>query len=81
MKRHRTAWTPLISGLVFIGLAAMFVLDSADQVTLDLRWVPATLLVGIGLAIVAGERGRRVDPIEPPPTEVSRRSPPEPQTR
>jgi hypothetical protein len=53
MKRHDIDIVSLVSGLLFAGLAAVFALRSLDAFSLDIRVVPAIVLVGLGVAGIA----------------------------
>jgi hypothetical protein len=63
VRRHELDLFSLIAGLMFLVLAAGFVVDEAvTDVNVDGRWVIPVLLVGIGVASLAGlVRGRRDD--------------------
>jgi hypothetical protein len=53
MKPHRTDLISLIAGLLFATLGVMFALDRLGTVTIDVTWIPAIVLVGLGLAGIA----------------------------
>jgi hypothetical protein len=54
MKRHPFRPTPFVFGVLFSVLAVLFALDATGDVDLDLRWIPAVVLIGVGLATVLG---------------------------
>jgi hypothetical protein len=67
MKTHEPDWTSLVAGLTFCGIAiAYLAADIADR-SLELRWVVPILLIGLGMAGLAGTivHARR-SPIAPP---------------
>jgi hypothetical protein len=66
--------TSLISGLVFIALGFVFLLERLSIVDVSAGFVVPVLLIGVGLGVVLGGR-RRVTRTEPTP------EPPEPETR
>ena len=53
MKPHRTDLISLIAGLLFTTLGVMFALDRLGTVTIDVTWIPAIVLVGLGFAGIA----------------------------
>jgi hypothetical protein len=53
VKRHPTDLISLIAGILFIVLGVMFALDRLGDVTFDVTWIPAIVLVGLGLAGIA----------------------------
>jgi hypothetical protein len=59
MKRHPIDITSLIAGLMFATFGVLFTLDRLDEVDLDVRWVPAVALIGLGLANLLGSIVRR----------------------
>lgn len=78
MRRHDTDLTALVSGLVFVLLGAGFWLDEVDAWHLQARWVWPVLLIGLGVAGLAGsgaryrrqQQGSAVAGEEPPVVEV-----------
>jgi hypothetical protein len=50
MKRHELDVVSLVSGLLFTGLAVVFALNALGWVTFDIRVVPATVLIVLGIA-------------------------------
>lgn len=59
MERHDLDLTSLISGLLFVGLAILFLADRVDAIDLQVRWVWPALLIGLGVALLASGSGRR----------------------
>ncbi len=61
MDRHELDPVALIAGLVFVGLGVGFLADRWTWFGLDAQWGMALLLVGLGIAAVAGtvRRARR----------------------
>ena len=59
MKHHDLDATSLLSGLLFVGLALLFLADQVDAIDLQGRWIWPTLLIGLGLALLASGGGRR----------------------
>jgi len=62
MKRHETDWTSLIGGVTFCAIAAAYLGSEITNRTLELRWVVPILLIGLGVAGLAGTlvRARRL---------------------
>lgn len=60
MRRHELDLFSLVTGVVFLALAVGFVVDEVvPGMQLERRWVFPVLLVGIGVASLAGlVRGR-----------------------
>lgn len=54
MKRHETDWTSLIAGLTFCGIAVAYLGGEITGRSLELRWVVPLLLIGLGVAGLAG---------------------------
>lgn len=72
MKRHPFRPTSFVLGVLFGVLAALFALDTAGDADLDLRWIPAVVLIGLGLATVLGGLARsRTAPPNSPETNSS----------
>ena len=59
MKRHALDITSLIAGLLFTTFGVLFTLDQIDEIDLDVRWVPAVVLIALGLANLLGSLARR----------------------
>lgn len=64
MKRHEPDWTSFIAGLTFCGIALAYLGGELTDRSLELRWVVPLLLIGLGLAGLAGTvvRARRGAP-------------------
>lgn len=58
MKPHPFDPRLFVAGLLFCALAVAFALDAADVVTLDLRWLQAVVLLGLGVAGIASSATR-----------------------
>jgi uncharacterized integral membrane protein len=54
MKRHPFDVTSLISGLVFVIVAAVYLVAAANHQYIDGRWLLPLALIGLGVAGVAG---------------------------
>jgi hypothetical protein len=67
MKRHELDVVSLVSGLLFTGLAVTFALNALDWVTFDVRVVPATVLIVLGIAGISASvvKTSRSDEYEP----------------
>lgn len=53
MNRHPLDLFSLLSGLLFVTLGFVFLLDEVDAVDVDARWIPAIVLMTLGAAGVA----------------------------
>jgi hypothetical protein len=62
MKRHEPDWTSLIAGVTFCAIAIAYLGGEVTHRSLELRWVVPMLLIGLGLAGLAGTlvRARRM---------------------
>lgn len=62
MKRHEPDWTSLIAGITFCAIALAYLVGDVTHRSLELRWVVPMLLIGLGLAGLAGTlvRARRL---------------------
>jgi hypothetical protein len=49
----------LVAGALFIVLGALFLLDRASGINLDVRWVWPLLLIGLGVAGLVRSRSPR----------------------
>jgi hypothetical protein len=49
VKRHDLDVLSLVSGLLFTGLAVAFLLDALDVWSADVTWVPAIVLIALGI--------------------------------
>lgn len=55
MKPHRIDAFSLVAGLLFTALGVGFLLDELDVWTADVTWVPAVVLIVLGLGgVLAG---------------------------
>jgi len=54
MKRHEPDWTSLIAGITFCAIALAYLGGEVTHRSLELRWVVPMLLIGLGLAGLAG---------------------------
>jgi hypothetical protein len=76
MKRHETDIVSLVSGLLFAGLGIVFALHARDTFSLDVRVVPAIVLIvlgiaGISAAVTSSEVKRTAaDPLQPESLEL-----------
>jgi hypothetical protein len=75
MKRHELDVVSLVSGLLFTGLAVVFTLNALDWVSFDVRVVPATVLIVLGIAGISAsvvKTSRAAEPaFEAEPASVS----------
>jgi hypothetical protein len=53
MKRHDIDVISLVSGLLFAGLGAVFALHALDVFSIDVRAVPAVVLIVLGIGGIA----------------------------
>jgi hypothetical protein len=62
MKRHEPDWTSLIAGVTFCVIALAYLGGEVTHRSLELRWVVPMLLIGLGVAGLAGTlvRARRL---------------------
>jgi hypothetical protein len=69
MKRHETDWTSLIAGVTFCAIAVAYLGSQITDRTLELRWMVPILLIGLGIAGLAGTlvRARRLSGPAPEP--------------
>jgi hypothetical protein len=54
MKRHEPDWTSLIAGVTFCAIALAYLGGEVTHRSLELRWVLPMLLIGLGIAGLAG---------------------------
>lgn len=54
MKRHSPDWTSLVAGVTFCAIALAYLGGVATHRVLELRWIAPILLIGLGLAGLAG---------------------------
>jgi hypothetical protein len=84
MKRHEPDWTSLIAGVTFCAIAVAYLGGEITHRSLELRWVIPMLLIGLGVAGLAGTlvRARRLsEPVASvplTPTDTADRSDDEP---
>jgi hypothetical protein len=76
MKRHGIDIISLVSGLLFAGLGAVFALHALGTFSVDVRAVPAVVLIVLGLAAIAAALRSSDRSAEPGATGSD--SPPEP---
>lgn len=69
MKRHDLDLVSLISGAVFVLVAVVHLLNAAADGGMDLAWLAPAVLVGLGLAGLAGALRTRKDPAPAEPGE------------
>jgi hypothetical protein len=62
MKRHDPDWTSLIAGVTFCVISLAYLGSEVTHRSLELRWVVPMLLIGLGIAGLAGTwvRARRM---------------------
>jgi len=70
MKRHEPDWTSLIAGVTFCAIAVAYLGGEVTHRSLELRWVVPMLLIGLGVAGLAGTlvRARRLSDAGAPAT-------------
>lgn len=54
MRTHETDWTSLIAGVTFFGISVTFLLATLTDMEVNVRWVVAFMLIGLGAAGLAG---------------------------
>jgi hypothetical protein len=54
VSRHNVDPTSLVAGLVFVVIGIAYVLDAADVLTVQAKWVVPLALIGLGVAGLAG---------------------------
>ena len=58
-SRHRRDVVSLVTGLLFMAGAGLFLLTDATQANVDLRWAGPAVLIGVGaLGLLASVRRR-----------------------
>ena len=66
-SRQRDA-VSLVSGLLFVGIAGLFLIGDLTEVQLELRWIAPALLIASGLlGLLASVRRSRQGTNAPPP--------------
>lgn len=87
MKRHEPDWTSLVAGVTFCAIALAYLGGEITHRSLELRWVVPMLLIGLGIAGLAGtlvrarrlsDSGAPVTPITATPTDSADQSDDEP---
>jgi hypothetical protein len=70
MKRHEPDWTSLIAGVTFCAIALAYLGGEITHRSLELRWILPMLLIGLGIAGLAGTlvRARRLSDAGAPMT-------------
>jgi hypothetical protein len=58
MQRHELDPFSLVAGLLFAALGGLFLLDAADVLSVQARWVWPILLIGLGIAGLVSARPR-----------------------
>ena len=72
MRRHELDVFSLVTGLLFVAVAAGHLLDESSQLDFDGRWVVPLVMVAIGVAGLAGlVRGREPRPADATTAEAS----------
>jgi hypothetical protein len=54
MRRHETDFVSLVAGVLFLGVAVTYLVAASADYDVDLRWFGPALLIGLGLAGLAG---------------------------
>ena len=54
MRRHSANFTGLLAGLLFIGVGSYALAVGPDRLADQLRWVWPAILLGLGIALLAG---------------------------
>ena len=67
MKRHELDVISLVSGLLFAGLGAVFALHALDVFSIDVRAVPAVVLIVLGIGGIAAALTSSVRSAAPAP--------------
>jgi hypothetical protein len=76
VKRHEIDVVSLVSGLLFATLAVVFTLNALGTVTFDIRVVPATVLIVLGIAGISASVAKTTRPGEVVPAMVAADSDP-----
>ena len=75
MRRHEIDLFSLVTGIAFVGVATLYLLDSAGVLSVDGRLVIPLMLIALGVAGLAGalyrvaRDGRRRRAVPPAPEE------------
>lgn len=71
MSRHPLDLVSLVAGVLFAALSVLFGLDARGTIDVDVRWVPAVVLLALGAGGIAHNLLRaRVQPAEEPHGDV-----------
>lgn len=60
MRRHEPDVTSFLQGILFVGIGLTYLVAAAAGERVDPLWVLPTLLLGVGLAYLAGALVRRL---------------------
>lgn len=71
MKRHDLDLVSLISGAVFVLVAVVHLLNAAADQGTDLAWLAPAVLVGLGIAGLAGALRSPKEPVEAEPGDTA----------
>jgi hypothetical protein len=74
-ERHTLDLFSLLAGILFVGLGALFLADESSSIDVEPRWIIASLLVGLGLAGIAGSLAKTRTDQEDRDQSVSKTSP------
>lgn len=74
-ERHALDLFSLLAGILFVGLGALFLADESSSIDVEPRWIIASLLVGLGLAGIAGSLAKTRTDQEDRDQSVSKTSP------
>jgi hypothetical protein len=58
VRRHDLDWVSLVAGLVFLAIAAAYLLQVSVGVSIAIGWVLPIALIGLGVAGLATSLGR-----------------------
>ena len=61
MEPHELDPLSLVGGIVFAALGVLFLLDAADSITVQPRWIWPGLLIALGIGGLLASRPRRAD--------------------
>ncbi len=59
MARHQLDPVSLVGGLVFVVLGVLWFAGDRDEFVARVVWIGPALLVGAGLVLIVGAKGRR----------------------
>jgi hypothetical protein len=82
MRRHNLDVASLVTGLVFVAIAVVYLVSEYTDAHVSAGWVLPLGLIGLGLAGLAGSlrRGLRSEPVAGPATSPLTEPAPEPPT-